>query len=147
MRTVFALGWDDNILAQWADTDNEYAVLSTYPPDASDFIWERPKDGPWEVPRFCGAKFEGSCVEFGPPNVDKVLGGRLEFQQVPCRARDVPADPEARHIFLGEEFSRAARLWTNGYDWYSPSQPVIGVWYEGDKGKDLSDWVTDDKEA
>lgn len=28
-HTVFAPGWDDDILAQWADTDNEYAVLST----------------------------------------------------------------------------------------------------------------------
>ena len=58
-HTGFAPGWDDNILAQWADTDNEYAVLSMYPPDASDFRWERPKNGPWEMPHLCGAKFEG----------------------------------------------------------------------------------------
>ena len=42
-----ALGWDDNILAQWADTDNKHAVLLTYPPDASDFRWERSNEGPW----------------------------------------------------------------------------------------------------
>ena len=30
-HTVFAPGWDDNFLAHWADTDNEYTVRSTYP--------------------------------------------------------------------------------------------------------------------
>ena len=34
LAMLYALGWDDNILAQWK-TDNEYAVLLTYPPDAS----------------------------------------------------------------------------------------------------------------
>ena len=53
----------------------------------------------------------------------------------------------ARHIFLGEEFSRAARLWTNSYVLYSASRPVIAVRYEGDKANGFSDWVTDDKEA
>ena len=57
-----ALGWDDNILAQWAGTDNEHAVLLTYPPDASDFRWERPNEGPWEIPHLCGAKFEGPRI-------------------------------------------------------------------------------------
>ena len=42
-HTVFASGWDDNFLAQWADTDNKYTVRSTYPLDASDFRWEWPK--------------------------------------------------------------------------------------------------------
>ena len=56
------LGWDDNILTQWAGTDNEYAVLSTCPPDSSDFRWERPKIGPWEMPHLFGAKFEGPRI-------------------------------------------------------------------------------------
>lgn len=80
------------------------------------------------------------------PTLTKFLAAGMSFSR--CHAeRDVPADRESRHFFSGEEFSRAARLWTNGYDLYSPSRPVIGVWYEDDKGTDLSDWVTDDKEA
>ena len=65
----------------------------------------------------------------------------------PRRARNVPADFGARPTFLGENFSRATRLWSNGYVLYSPSGPVIAVRYEGDKGNGLSDWVTNDKEA
>ena len=79
-----AFGWDDNILAQWVGTDNEHAVLLTYPPDASDFRWERPNEGPWEIPHLCGAKFEGprivrncrakAALNFDGPTLS-VLGG------------------------------------------------------------------------
>jgi len=50
-------------------------------------------------------------------------------------------DPHTPHIFDGEEFNRAARFWTNGYDIYTPhrsyiyhnyhesqSNPVIHTW-------------------
>jgi len=38
-----------------------------------------------------------------------------------CHAeRKVPYDPHLPGIFDGEEFSRAARLWTYGYDIYTP---------------------------
>mmetsp|Transcript_62645 Transcript_62645/g.166239 ORF Transcript_62645/g.166239 Transcript_62645/m.166239 type:complete len:400 (-) Transcript_62645:94-1293(-) len=155
-HTVFAPGWDDDILAQWADTDNEYAVLSTYPPDASDFRWERPQDGPWEVPHLCRAKLEGPGIvrtcdttfarDLVRPVLAKFWAGGMSFSR--CHAeRDVPADPESRDIFWGEEFSRGARLWTNGYDLYSPSRPVIGVWYADERGNHPEDWIADEREA
>ena len=61
------------------------------------------------MPHLCGAKFEGprivrNCRAKAALNLDgptlSVLGGWLELQPVPRRARDMPADPVARHIFL-----------------------------------------------
>ena len=71
-----------------------------------------------------------SCVEFSPPNVDEVLGGRLELQPVPRRARDLPADTEARHILLGRIQSRSSAV-DHRVRFVQPF-----------KGNDLSDWVT-----
>jgi len=36
-------------------------------------------------------------------------------------------------IFMGEEFSRASRLWTNGYDMYAITRPVIVTYYGAEK--------------
>jgi hypothetical protein len=67
------------------------------------------------------------------PALAKFWAAGLSFSR--CHAeRDVPADPNLMHIFDGEEFGRGARLWTNGYDFYSPARPVIGTWYGLDKG-------------
>jgi hypothetical protein len=37
----------------------------------------------------------------------------------------VPYDPHTAFLFHGEEFSRGARLWTSGYDFYSPSENLV----------------------
>jgi len=39
--------------------------------------------------------------------------------------KDVPFDPFLPWIFMGEEIILSARLWTSGYDIYSPTQPVL----------------------
>jgi len=39
--------------------------------------------------------------------------------------REVPFDPFLPWIFMGEEIILSARLWTSGYDIYSPTQPVL----------------------
>ena len=82
-HTVFAPGWDDNFLAHWADTATNipYGRISTR---ASDFRWERPKGlsmrsasaGPGLRAQASCANDVQSCVDVGPPNVDKVLGGQ-----------------------------------------------------------------------
>ena len=39
--------------------------------------------------------------------------------------KDVPFDPFLPWIFMGEEIILSARLWTHGYDIYTPTQPVL----------------------
>ena len=43
--------------------------------------------------------------------------------------RDIPFDPFLPWIFMGEEIIMSSRLWTAGYDIFSPSQAVLGHMY------------------
>jgi len=157
-HTVWTKGWDKNVIEQWAKTENDYAVLSTYPTNAAEI---GPDGDPtntnnhWEMPHLCNAQIErpgivrndiaGAAAGLTKPALSKLWGAGLSFSR--CHAeRDVPADPALTHIFSGEEFSRGARLWTNGYDLYTLMRPVVGTWYGGEKGG-LGGWHTDSSEA
>jgi hypothetical protein len=43
--------------------------------------------------------------------------------------RQVPFDPFLPWIFMGEEIIMSSRLWTAGYDMFSPIQSVVGHMY------------------
>jgi len=150
-HSVFVNHWDDKIIQQWASTENEYAILSTYPTNAQDinaFGEPNNANNHWEMPHMCSAEISGTGL------VHNLIAGAAANLKVPCFSklwaagmsfgrchaeRDVPNDPALMHIFTGEEFGRGARLWTNGYDFYTPTRPVIGTWYGGEKGG-LGDW-------
>ena len=53
--------WDSAMLQTWAATGNEYAVLSTHPPDLAELTL--PQE---EVNHVCQAGFAGKYVAFGP---------------------------------------------------------------------------------
>ena len=42
---------------------------------------------------------------------------------------EVPYDPNLPHLFQGEEVLLSARLWTNGYDYYTPNINVCSHHY------------------
>eukprot|EP00928_Gymnodinium_smaydae_P047277 TRINITY_DN31545_c0_g1_i1.p1 TRINITY_DN31545_c0_g1~~TRINITY_DN31545_c0_g1_i1.p1 ORF type:complete len:490 (+),score=110.96 TRINITY_DN31545_c0_g1_i1:44-1513(+) len=146
-HTNFVRHWDDEVVRQWALTDNEYAVLSTYPTNAAELSADgeaRSSNDHWEMPHLCTAAIEapgvvrndqaGAAAMLTKPPLSKFWAAGLSFSR--CHAeRDVPNDPELRHIFSGEEFSRGARLWTNGYDFYSLARPVVGTFYGNEKGE------------
>lgn len=145
-HAVFTRAWDSKLLKQFADTNNEYAVLTTYPTDAGTLRsnGEFPNtNNHWEMPHLCTARTLGNGVvrndqasaaaNLERPLLGKLWAAGLSFSR--CHAeRDVPADPHLKQIFDGEEFSRGARLWTNGYDFYTLSRPVVGVYYGDEKG-------------
>lgn len=59
-----------------------------------------------------------------PKLTNIVWGAGLSFSK--CHAeKKVPYDPHLPHIFDGEEFSRALRFWTYGYDIYSPHRIYV----------------------
>jgi len=65
-----------------------------------------------------------------PKMTNIVWGAGLSFAK--CHAeRKVPYDPHIPHIFDGEEYSRALRFWTYGYDIYSPHRVYILHNYQG----------------
>jgi len=39
--------------------------------------------------------------------------------------KEVPYDPNLPFLFHGEEILHSARLWTSGYDFYTPSENVV----------------------
>jgi hypothetical protein len=43
--------------------------------------------------------------------------------------REGPFDPLLPYIFMGEEILLSARLWTSGYDIFSPTQSLLGHHY------------------
>ena len=58
-----------------------------------------------------------AIMHFSPPHL------LLDF------LREVPFDPFLPWIFMGEEIIMSTRLWTAGYDIFSPSRSVVGHIY------------------
>ena len=74
------------------------------------------------MPRNWGTK----CLVRGtkPKLTNALWGAGLSFSK--CHAeRKTPNDPNLPYVFDGEEFSKAARLWTHGYDIYTPHRVYV----------------------
>jgi hypothetical protein len=130
-HSQFVLRWDDELIAEWLKVRNEYAVLSTYVHHIDRLPINHLHD---DVPYICKTKWgEGhmirneqasSCVRLTRPKLSFSWGAGLSFSK--CHAtRRVPYDPNLPQIFDGEEFSIAMRLFTNGYDVYTPGRNLV----------------------
>lgn len=134
----FVYDWDVKMMSMWADTKNEYGILSTYvaPTEQLKFnlgdgskglnaLHEVPHlcmvtlFGSHMLPRIWGTKCARSLPE--PKLTNGIWGAGLSFSK--CHAeRKSPYDPHTPQIFDGEEFSRSVRFWTWGYDIYTPNR-------------------------
>ena len=151
-HTIFAKNWDLLMLDQWGRTENEFAVLSTYPTSVQSLYSN--VNNHWEMPHLCGATMSSSTItnaqagavaNLDRPALAPVWAAGLSFSR--CHAeRRVGNDINLKQIFSGEEFSRGARLWTHGYDFYSITRPILGVYYGADKGNKGS-WHRDTGEG
>jgi len=140
----FRRGWDRALLREWGKCRNEYAVLTTYPPRMSDKpldgfeSWRAVEDGypdASSVAHLCEAtvtnaghfRNEQAAMLMSPgdePVLTSKWAAGLSFSK--CHAeRRVPNDRHLPWIWDGEEMSRAARLWTHGYDFYTPSKSIV----------------------
>eukprot|EP00511_Aplanochytrium_stocchinoi_P009072 CAMPEP_0204866616 /NCGR_PEP_ID=MMETSP1348-20121228/18082_1 /ASSEMBLY_ACC=CAM_ASM_000700 /TAXON_ID=215587 /ORGANISM="Aplanochytrium stocchinoi, Strain GSBS06" /LENGTH=492 /DNA_ID=CAMNT_0052018569 /DNA_START=250 /DNA_END=1725 /DNA_ORIENTATION=- len=137
-HSAFEDDWDIIALEDWYLTENEMAVLTTYPNRAGD----RHKQD--LSPARCSTSFSGGKqVIHGGNSAHNVRPGKSPFL-VPffgagvafskCHANlNVPYDPYMSYLFGGEEFNRAARLFTWGYDMYAPKRNFIYHYYDGDE--------------
>lgn len=131
----FVPKWDVRMFEMWALLENEYGILSTYVADSEqlplNLEGKKGLNELHEVPHLCMVTFGGAyglvrnwgtkCMRSLPkPKLTNMIwGAGLSFSK--CHAeRKVPYDPHTPYIFDGEEFSRALRYWTYGYDIYSP---------------------------
>ena len=120
--------WDDKMVKMWDQAKNEYAVLSTYVANIDQL--GKNLNGVHEVPHLCMVTFTSQvrttatkCARnlSKPKLTNAVWGAGLSFSK--CHAElKVPVDPHTPGIFDGEEFNRAARFFTYGYDVYTPNR-------------------------
>eukprot|EP00584_Thalassiosira_punctigera_P001662 CAMPEP_0172538584 /NCGR_PEP_ID=MMETSP1067-20121228/9951_1 /TAXON_ID=265564 ORGANISM="Thalassiosira punctigera, Strain Tpunct2005C2" /NCGR_SAMPLE_ID=MMETSP1067 /ASSEMBLY_ACC=CAM_ASM_000444 /LENGTH=549 /DNA_ID=CAMNT_0013324105 /DNA_START=250 /DNA_END=1900 /DNA_ORIENTATION=- len=132
--TDFAQGWDDLAIKQWVETGNEYAVLSNVP--MSDKEREKNGDSGAEVPRQCAIKIgsegvplfenvaDGKAIGLTRPLLSTTQSSSFAFAKCHYET-NVPHDPFAVQLLETEKFPRFARLWTRGYDVYTPSLNIV----------------------
>jgi hypothetical protein len=116
-------------------------VISHYPPSHDTNLTQIAKE---PCSRLCGPVFACSEIEAqiirleGAAKYDKVQLPTPRFAPFTAAGymvahsdflREIPFDPFLPWIFMGEEIIMSARLWTAGYDMFSPVQAVCGHIY------------------
>ena len=134
-HTKFVKGWDTKAIRCARSCPSDKAILTHYPRTIGDYGNDQVG-----VPVLCRSKFDSNgiptfeSVIMDPPtddiprSVPFVSGG---FVFMPGSAvTDVPYDPDLPHLFQGEEILHSARLWTSGYDFYTPLENIVYHHYE-----------------
>mmetsp|Transcript_6802 Transcript_6802/g.7719 ORF Transcript_6802/g.7719 Transcript_6802/m.7719 type:complete len:553 (+) Transcript_6802:105-1763(+) len=138
---TFIQDWDALSIAMLKKAPSEKPVLSHYPPSEK---MDLEKEASNPASRLCGPAFAGSDLESqiirleGASRYDKVKLSTPRFAPFTAAGyfvahadflREVPFDPFLPWIFMGEEIIMSSRLWTAGYDIFSPTQNVLGHIY------------------
>jgi len=136
-HTLFDKDWDvklvDMVKDIKANTPSKDVVLSHYPPLYEDH--GNPNRDKKVVDTICQSFFnERGMVSFlGAEGVDMK---KYQYVQTPhiaagmffCEGKcikEVPYDPHLPNLFVGEEILHSARVWTSGYDIYTPHENVV----------------------
>ncbi|OQR86573.1 GlcNac transferase [Achlya hypogyna] len=138
-HSEFTTSWDSGLVHEWTRTGNEMAILTTYLHDIYTHIHPNGTNlGATTAPHICQTTRGGSgnvrnvaadlIYNSQQPQMSALWGAGLSFSK--CHAeRRVPIDSHTKWMFDGEEFLRAAHLWTYGYDMYSPSVRGLVVYH------------------
>jgi len=131
-HTMFSPNWDVEVINQLTACDSSKPVLTCYPEeyDRDTHTYQH------SMPSFL--KFRDYHPRLGFPQMDRV---RCVHQPSrPLRSlfwaagfsfsssdivREVPFDPHLEYMFLGEEINMAVRLYTHGWDTFSPTSNVV----------------------
>lgn len=137
-HSEFIPGWDEKLIKMVVDAPAEKPVISTYPPD-SHMDWKGTIGY-----RMCNCGYAKDPIEH---HIIRLGTARImdhEIPKVPKYAPfvaagffftvadfllEVPFDPFLPWIFMGEEISMSARLWTSGYDIFAPTVNVLNHYY------------------
>jgi UDP-GlcNAc:polypeptide alpha-N-acetylglucosaminyltransferase len=137
----FVTHWDDLIIKVYKKAPSPRAVLSHYP---EALILEgdaKPLDNRDSTSYMCNAKF----IADGYPRHDGAIVHKTDIPRLqPFSAagmlfadaqmvKEVPFDPHLPFLFDGEEFLYSVRMWTNGWDIYSPSENLMYHFYYREK--------------
>ncbi|OQS05024.1 GlcNac transferase [Thraustotheca clavata] len=154
-HSQFLPNWDVEIVQEWARTNNEMGVLSSYPLDFSFIEKDLSKPSTYSS-HLCGyldrGRVEDIPIIYGMhlihdavvPQMSALWGACLSFSKCHAEKR-VPIDKHMNWVFWGEEYLRTFQLWTHGYDIYSPSRlgsVVFHNWTHEPNKKKFTDNVT-----
>ena len=121
-------GWDTALLAMLRACPSPKPVLTHYPHDYQ----HEASAATAGVPVLCKSKFDDrGLVTFeadtlppppagSPPKPVPFTAGGFLFGPATL-LREVPYDPDLPQLFQGEELLFSARLWTSGYDFFTPT--------------------------
>ena len=137
----FAKHWDAKLIKMYSLLPSKKAVISAYPNMMLKDVREMLKAKVVRV--LCNAHF----VDDGFLRLDgAVFNDNCHARQQPFAAagflfadallvKEVPFDPYLDYIFDGEEITYSARMWTHGWDIYSPSENIIYHLYGREKAE------------
>jgi hypothetical protein len=159
-HTLFRKDWDEILINMINDfkknTNTENIVLSHYPPSYTDY--DNKEKEMHVVDTICQSFFnDRGIVSFlGAEGVNMKekkyvqtphIAGGMFFSEGKC-IKDVPYDPHLPYLFVGEEILHSARIWTSGYDIYSPSEiTVYHLYTREDQPHIWDDKVYSDEDA
>ena len=157
-HTRFIQGWDDMMVDMIGRCPTQPCVITHYAPDAASSATTWDAGAP--VPVMCDAEFNDDDIPSFRAVLQSARPGVLRpVPFVSCNfwaargrvLQDVPFDPDLGHLFVGEEQLQSARLWTSGYDFYTPDRSLVSHEY-GREGKpkywnDLSEYRRIQKET
>jgi len=135
-HTLFDKDWDFKCMKMIdeikTNTGSKDVVISHYPPSYEDH--NNKNINKKIVTSICRGFFnDRNMISFmGAENVDMTnhyvktpyIAAGMFFCEGKC-LKDVPYDPNLPNLFVGEEILHSARIWTSGYDIYSPTEVVI----------------------
>ncbi|GLI68443.1 hypothetical protein VaNZ11_012858 [Volvox africanus] len=136
----FASGWDVELLRMIREAPSRNAVLTHYPPSWDDMSERR-------VPAMCLARWveeaagqrvlmlEAALMDPPPSGqpLRPVPFAAAGFMFAPAHVlENVPFDPSLDYLFHGEEALYSARLWTHGWDMFTPDRNVAFHHYSRD---------------
>jgi hypothetical protein len=136
-HTLFEKGWDLTLMKMIDEikqnTESKDVVLSHYPPNYQEY--ENKNKNKNVVDTICQSFFnEKGMVSFlgaSPVDMSKDkyvqtphIAAGMFFCEGKC-LKEVPYDPNLPNLFVGEEILHSARVWTAGYDIYSPTEVTV----------------------
>ena len=130
----FVVSWDSRLLNIYKVLPSKKSVISNYPN-----AWlndSQTLEGHGYVTVMCAAHFidygylrlDGMAMAIGKNRLQPFAAGGFVFADA-LLVKEVPFDPYLDYIFDGEEITYSARMWTHGWDIYSPSENLLFHYY------------------
>ena len=150
-HTRFVQGWDSRLIAMLQQCPAAKPVLTHYPLSYEPASDDLPSEMLTHVPVMCRSKWNGD----GLPTFEAVMQpvATAGLRRVPFMAggmlfasgrvfQEVALDPGLDYLFQAEEALLSARLYTHGWDLFTPSENVVLHFYERKGGPRFWDDIT-----